>query len=83
MPRLQSQYIKIIYFDNQSTSDLALIFIHGNFHGLRIFRHQVADPALNSSRLIAFDLPGHGLYSLAPSDDMSLFINVLDDLENT
>jgi pimeloyl-ACP methyl ester carboxylesterase/transcriptional regulator with XRE-family HTH domain len=80
MPTFPSQGLEINYFDNQSASELALIFIHGNSHSLRTFRHQLSDNALNAYRLIALDLPGHGLSSPAASYDMNLFVAVLNDL---
>ncbi len=80
MATFPSQGLEINYFDNQSSSELALIFIHGNSHSLRTFRHQLADESLSVFRLIAFDLPGHGLSSPAANYDMNLFVNVLKDL---
>ena len=37
-----------------------LLFIHGNSSSSESFQHQFSDPNLNSYRLIALDLPGHG-----------------------
>jgi len=51
---------KIHYYDNQSSSDEAILFIHGNSHSLNTFRNQYQDSKLNAYRLIGLDLPGHG-----------------------
>jgi pimeloyl-ACP methyl ester carboxylesterase/transcriptional regulator with XRE-family HTH domain len=80
MPTFSSQGLEINYFDNQSESELALIFVHGNSHSLKTFRHQLSDDALSAYRLIAFDLPGHGLSSAAANYDINLFVKVLKDL---
>ena len=52
--------LKIHFYDNNSSSDEAIIFIHGNSHSLNTFRNQYSDPKLSTYRLIGLDLPGHG-----------------------
>ncbi len=38
-----------------------IVFIHGNSSSKEVFDRQFADPSLADFRLIAFDLPGHGV----------------------
>lgn len=50
----------------------ALLLLHGNSSSSKIFRHMFSSPNLLSHhRLIAFDLPGHGASSNAPSPEHS------------
>ncbi len=52
--------IKINYFDNKKKLP-PIVFLHGNSQSSSIFINQLEDPVLiESFRLLAIDLPGHG-----------------------
>ena len=53
----------------------AIVFLHGNSLSSDSFKKQFEDPGLQDFRLIAIDLPGHGLSQTAinPQDDYNLF----------
>ena len=51
---------KLFYYDNEVDSKLSLMFIHGNSMSAELFEFQLKSEQLNTYRLIALDLPGHG-----------------------
>lgn len=51
---------KIAYLDNEISSELVLVFVHGNSSNSESFMHQFNDTKLKTYRMIAIDLPGHG-----------------------
>ena len=77
MEHIKINNLKINYWDSKSANLKSIIFIHGNSHSLRSFRHQLNHPILKKFRLIAIDLPGHGDSEAHSSYDMNLFANTL------
>ncbi len=57
---LKSSDIGLAYLDNEKVSPLTLVFIHGNSSRGQAFAKQFYAPELESYRMIALDLPGHG-----------------------
>lgn len=80
MPSFYSNGLEINYFDNQINSEDTIIFIHGNSQSLISFRNQLACTKLSKYRLIAFDLPGHGLSGKSGEYYISLFVDTLEKL---
>ncbi|MBX2917243.1 MAG: alpha/beta hydrolase [Cyclobacteriaceae bacterium] len=66
--------VKLSYLDNDANSTEIIFFIHGNSGSARYWHKQYNDRALQSYRLIVFDLPAHGESdaSTSPIDDYSL-----------
>lgn len=60
MQQLNINNQKIAYFDNKASSR-PIVFVHGNSLSSETFKFQLQDPELNKFRLIALDLPGHGI----------------------
>lgn len=50
----------IIWTEQAGHGELPVLLIHGNSSCLEVFRHQIDGPLARQTRLIAFDLPGHG-----------------------
>jgi pimeloyl-ACP methyl ester carboxylesterase len=71
--KLQIENIEIQFYDNQSDG-FPVVFIHGNSLNAGLFFKQFEDKQINSYRLIAPDLPGHGLSerSINPEKDYSV-----------
>lgn len=65
--------LTIAYDEIRPDAPLTLFFIHGNSGSKTTWRYQWTAPELSSYRLIAFDLPGHGLSSNSerPNEDYS------------
>ncbi len=53
----------ISYLEANSEAQNTIFFIHGNSCSSKMWEKQLTDEALKNFRLIAFDLPGHGLSS--------------------
>jgi pimeloyl-ACP methyl ester carboxylesterase len=56
---------RLAYYENKRREDSpdlpAVIFVHGNSMSSRSYIRQMESPFLNKYRLIAIDLPGHGM----------------------
>ncbi len=74
----------IHFEDIHQENSVALVFIHGRTMSLRIWEQQLGSDLLAGNRLIAMDLPGHGLsgHSSDPMEDYSIhrFIEAIRDL---
>ena len=57
----------------------AVLFVHGNSSCKKIFARQLESPLASRSRLIAFDLPGHGESSNAPEPSLTYSIHGFAD----
>lgn len=66
--------VKLSYLENDTNSSEIIFFIHGNSGSSRYWHKQYNDRALQSYRLIVFDLPAHGESDASsnPTDDYSL-----------
>ncbi len=66
--------LRIAYIEKNPDKEHALIFIHGNSCSSESWYKQFTDPILDGFRLIAIDLPGHGLSddSQSPQKDYNL-----------
>jgi pimeloyl-ACP methyl ester carboxylesterase len=62
---IETRHGRIRVSDTQS-SGLPLLFLHGSSTSRKVFDHQYSSPLLDSTRVVALDLPGHG-----ESDDAS------------
>lgn len=82
MNNFVSQNLKINYLGNKRSDSLGIVFIHGNSHSLKTFKHQLEDKDLSQFNLIALDLPGHGDSEASETYSLDLFVNVLNDLVN-
>lgn len=82
MPNVHLKNGFLSYLDNEANSDLAVIFIHGNSHSSKTFRHQFSDSSLNNFRLIALDLPGHGESYSLPEFHIKDMVDALKGLIN-
>lgn len=71
MPRgiLQISDVSLSYWE-QGTGPNTLLLLHGSNQSLATFSDQLASPLLSTFRLLALDLPGHGLSS--PTADPSM-----------
>jgi pimeloyl-ACP methyl ester carboxylesterase len=65
---------RIHVVDKNSDRDITLVFIHGRCLSVNSWEHQLASERLAEFRLVAFDLPGHGMSSRSdnPMNDYSL-----------
>ncbi len=52
--------LKINYLEKNEHASETLLFLHGNSHSHKTFRHQSSESKLSDYRLIFLDLPGHG-----------------------
>ncbi|MFD2570949.1 alpha/beta fold hydrolase [Spirosoma soli] len=52
--------ITIHCMERPGAGELTILFVHGRCMSVRVWEKQFASPLLRSSRLVAFDLPGHG-----------------------
>jgi pimeloyl-ACP methyl ester carboxylesterase len=68
---------QIHYIDNHRETDKVILFIHGNSHSSRTFRHQFQNQQLNEYRLIALDLPGHGDSGALNEYSLAKFTHIL------
>ena len=68
---------QIHYVDNCRETDKVILFIHGNSHSSRTFRHQFQNEQLNEYRLIALDLPGHGDSGALNEYSLPIFTHIL------
>lgn len=79
---MKTSFGDISYLDTGSNAR-SIVFIHGNSACKEVFEYQFDSPLLNSYRLIALDLPGHGASSDAADLDavygMSNFATMLKD----
>ncbi len=53
--------LKLSYLEQNPENELAILFLHGNSQAATTFHHQLRSPELSAYRLLALDLPGHGL----------------------
>ena len=70
---------QIHYIDNHRETDKVILFIHGNSHSSRTFRHQFQNQQLNEYRLIALDLPGHGDSGALNEYSLAKFTHILTE----
>ncbi|MFV9550475.1 alpha/beta fold hydrolase [Algibacter sp. PT7-4] len=75
--------IKIAYLDNESKSKITIVFVHGNSQSVKSYNNQLNNTELNTYRLIALDLPGHGKSASVNNYSIPLFINTLATFCNT
>lgn len=68
---------QIHYVDNCRETDKVILFIHGNSHSSRTFRHQFQNEQLNEYRLIALDLPSHGDSVALNEYSLPIFTHIL------
>lgn len=57
--------IKLFYTERNTDANHTIFFLHGNSTAHQTWKHQLNSPLLSSYRLIAFDLPAHGLSDAA------------------
>ncbi|MEW4922786.1 alpha/beta hydrolase [Algibacter sp. 2305UL17-15] len=74
--------LKIAYFDNDVTSSIAIVFVHGNSSSGQGFKNQFNNPNLNNYRLVALDLPGHGNSDSSTNYSVPLFVNTIVEFCN-
>ncbi len=79
MQKIALNGLFINYLDNESLSENVILFIHGNSHSSRTFRHQFGDPLFKNHRLLALDLPGHGASDRSERYGLGDFVTVLTD----
>jgi pimeloyl-ACP methyl ester carboxylesterase len=58
--------LTLSYLEKNETAEQTLFFIHGNSSSATFWKPQFDDPAFDSYRLVAFDLPAHGQSSADP-----------------
>lgn len=65
---------RLAYAEVNPAADKIIFFLHGNSSSADLWRLQLTDKNFSGYRLIAFDLPGHGLsdHSSNADDDYSL-----------
>ncbi|HXH31379.1 MAG TPA: alpha/beta hydrolase [Bacteriovoracaceae bacterium] len=80
MIRINSPDSRLSFIDNQSDSENVIVFIHGNSHNCTTFRSQFEDPALAEYRLVALDLPGHGVSDALPGYQLKDLTDALKTL---
>ncbi|WP_408096022.1 alpha/beta fold hydrolase [Peredibacter sp. HCB2-198] len=78
MKTFNYEQLELRYFDNDIDSNDVVIFIHGNSHSHRTFRYQLEDKRFQHLRILALDLPGHGLSSRSTKYNMALFVGMLE-----
>mgnify|MGYP005988297987 CR=1 FL=1 len=62
----------LLNYYQTSDNGKAVLFIHGNSMSATQFNHQLNSPLSDEYRLIAIDLPGHGLSGTSQKHDYSL-----------
>jgi len=76
--RVVTPHGELSYVDSGGSGPVVL-FIHGNSSCKEIFARQLASPLFARHRLIAFDLPGHGMSSNAPDPERTYSIHGFAD----
>jgi pimeloyl-ACP methyl ester carboxylesterase len=69
--------LEINYNDVSPDKNETIVFIHGNSHSSRTFEHQFKSQELSDYRIIALDLPGHGLSSKSEIYTIPFFSEIL------
>ncbi|HTK19215.1 MAG TPA: alpha/beta hydrolase [Mucilaginibacter sp.] len=66
--------LELGYLELNPNKEKTVFFVHGNSSSANTWQNQLADPLFAEHRLIAFDLPAHGISSFSsdPESDFSL-----------
>lgn len=75
--------LKIVYLDNEISSDVTIVFVHGNSLNFNSFKNQYVDSDLSKNRLIALDFPGHGASDKATNYSVPLLVTTIAGFCNT
>jgi pimeloyl-ACP methyl ester carboxylesterase len=72
--------LQIAYLEVNPGGRESIFFIHGNSGSSRTWSKQLSDPLLKDYRLIAFDLPAHGISSASPDPEACYSLPALGKL---
>lgn len=71
--------LKLSFLEKNPGQDLAILFIHGNSQAATTFHRQFGSEELASFRLLALDLPGHGLSGRLHKYSIPLMVKAISD----
>lgn len=83
MKRLSFNGVSLNFIERNIEQDCAIIFLHGNSHGLKTFSKQMESPLLKNYRLIFVDLPGHGESSKLKLYSVKILAQIIADFLKT
>jgi pimeloyl-ACP methyl ester carboxylesterase len=69
--------LRVSYLEANAEGDLAVLFLHGNSQAATTFHRQLNSPELSGYRLLALDLPGHGLSERSKSYSIPMMVSAI------
>jgi pimeloyl-ACP methyl ester carboxylesterase len=71
--------LRVSYLERNSENEITILFIHGNSQAATTFHRQLESTELSGYRLLALDLPGHGLSERSKTYSIPMMVKSITD----